>query len=93
MILFSQRISDFFVLDQLFQFVALPFSLSSSPCVFIKSVAPVLALLCSQGIPIVGYSDNLLLREQLAETLSNSGGFRPSKSFIVCYMLRNLHWN
>lgn len=37
-----------------------------------KVLAIVFALLCSLGIPIVGFLDELLLREQLTKTLSVS---------------------
>lgn len=46
------------------QFVALPFGLYSITRVFTKILAPLLALLFSQGILTLGYLDNLLLRKQ-----------------------------
>lgn len=50
----------------------MPFSLSSAPLVFTRVLAPVLALLYSSCIPIMGYLDNFLLREQSAWALLNN---------------------
>lgn len=54
-----------------YQFVGLPLGLPSAPWVFTKVLAPVLALLYSHKISTVGYLDNLLLRKQLMQALSD----------------------
>lgn len=52
-------------------------------------VAPVLDLLCSQGILIVGYLDNLLLRETVS-TISVSQGLTYDADSLEIWMDPNL---
>lgn len=56
-----------------FQFVALPFGLSTASRVVTKVLAPVLGILRTRGIiSILGYLDNLLLWEQTASLLETN---------------------
>lgn len=58
--------------DTHYHFVALPFRVVSALGVFIKVLALVLALLCLQGILVVGYLDDLLLRADSVSGLQSS---------------------
>lgn len=60
-----QRFLGFAVAGFRYKFVALLFSLSAAPKVFNMFLPPVLGLLRTQGILILGYLEDLLFREQL----------------------------
>lgn len=57
-----QMFLEFGVVNHHFKFVALLFGLSTAPQVFTKVWAPILGLLRIQGMPILGYLDDLLLK-------------------------------
>lgn len=67
---------------------------SHSACcrVSTKMLASVLALLCSHGIPVVGYLDNLLLKAQSVRALSDNISDCPDlclsspKTFLPCLL-------
>lgn len=51
----------FYVQELLYEFVVLPFGLSSAPYIFTKILQPVIAHLRSQGLLSVRYLDDILL--------------------------------
>ncbi|CAJ0942839.1 unnamed protein product [Ranitomeya imitator] len=57
-----QRCIPFAILDNHYQFTALPFGLASAPRVFTKVMAAVMAILRSRGILIIPYLDDLLIK-------------------------------
>lgn len=59
----DQKFLRFVVEEHPFQFVGIPFGLSTALRMFTGVLALVLGLLLSQGKPVIGYLDNLLLRE------------------------------
>ena len=50
------------VAGTVYQFWVLPFGLSTAPREFTKTLAPVIQLLCSQGIQVHAYLDNWIIR-------------------------------
>lgn len=60
----QQKFLQFAVGDYNFQFVTLPFYLSMAPLEFTKVLVQILWLLRTQGVPILRYLDDLLLREK-----------------------------
>lgn len=52
-----------------FQFICLPFGLSSAPWVFTKLLKPVVAYLRQQGIRLIIYLDDILILNQSRESL------------------------
>ena len=55
--------------SRVYEFQCLPFGLSSAPRAFTKTLKPVLAVLCSLGIRIVIYIDDMLLLHQQSKVL------------------------
>lgn len=61
----------FAVSNQHFQFVCLPFGLSTSPRTFSKVLLPIIAILCRQGLQAFHYLDNILLTAKNLQILLN----------------------
>ncbi|CAJ0968537.1 unnamed protein product [Ranitomeya imitator] len=57
-----QRFLRFAVLEDHFQFTALPFGLATAPRVFTKVMAAVMAILHSRGVVMLPYLDDLLIK-------------------------------
>ncbi|CAJ0962706.1 unnamed protein product [Ranitomeya imitator] len=57
-----QRFFRFAVLEDHFQFTALPFGLATAPRVFTKVMAAVMAILHSRGVVVLPYLDDLLIK-------------------------------
>ena len=55
--------------NRVYEFQCLPFGLSSAPRAFTETLKPVLAVLCSLGIRIVIYIDDMLLLHQQSKVL------------------------
>lgn len=73
--------------DQLWQFQALPFGLSSAPCVFTKLLKPVVSTLRKLGIRLVLYLDDMLImakhREEAKSHLATIMDLLLSLGFII----------
>ena len=59
------------VLGKIYQFMCLPFGLSSAPWVFTKTLKPVLVLLRETGMRLVAYIDDILILVESKETALN----------------------
>lgn len=62
----------FFFDGQLFQFIALPFGLSTAPKVFTKLIKPILSWLRAKGIKKVAYLDDFLIFGETMEICSEA---------------------
>jgi len=54
-----------------YQFICLPFRLSSAPWVFTKTLKPVLALLQQKGVRLIAYMDGILVLVESKEMISD----------------------
>lgn len=81
-----QRFLRFAVVDWHFQSVALPFSLPTAPLVFTKVLAPMLGFLLVQGMFILRYLNNLLIKEQSVHNLESN------VFCITLHTLENFSW-
>ncbi|CAJ0930814.1 unnamed protein product [Ranitomeya imitator] len=57
-----QRFLRFAVQEQHFQFVALPFDLTTAPRVFTKVMAATMAILHTRGVVVLSYLDNIFIK-------------------------------
>lgn len=73
--------------NSLFQFVCLPFGLSSAPWAFTKLMKPVVAYLRQQGIRLIIYLDDILVlnqsKERLVEQLAVVSNLLVSLGFVL----------
>ncbi|CAJ0932788.1 unnamed protein product, partial [Ranitomeya imitator] len=73
----SLRFLRFAILEDHFQFTALPFGLATAPRVFTKVMAAVMAILHSRGVVVLPYLDDLLIKVRV--------GFRLGTEFPQRY--------
>ena len=59
---------------KLYQFICLPFGLSSAPWIFTKTLKPALALLQEMGVRLIGYIDDILILAETREMTKNCVG-------------------
>ena len=86
-----QKFLQFYWRNQLFQFICLPFRLSSAPYVFTKLLRPILTFLRDKGVRCLMYLDDMLILGRTAEELNHN--FTLEKIWWRTYLKQWRSWN